>query len=470
MCIRGRHVALDLADDGDQDQYKQRDQRTAAGQRDNRGDGQRDRGADDRDEGREEDQQGQRHAQPQQRQADQQGVRCGDDDDAPGVPGESLPSSPTGDVDLGPHGAWSLPEEPGPHPVTAVDEEDRAEHREREPGEYLQGEAGLAQRLAYQGRLMPRDPQPGLVHRPAELRRAQVQRSPTQPLVDLVDPVAQLGTEGRGLAGVVFVAGVFAFIATSVAGQSATLSAQLSNGVNEIDQWLRRGPLHLSSSQLSGAVDQARLWISGHQAALIGQALGQASFALEVLTGFALAVFCSIFFIHSGDRMWAWFLRETPRTMRAKVDIAGRAAWETFAGYTRGIVIVAATNALLVCLALLGLRVPLALPLALLVFFATFIPIIGAPIALAVATVVALAGRGPLVALLVLVLIAVIGQIEGHVLQPLVMSRAVAIHPIVVALAVGCGTVLAGLVGAIIAVPLVSVAWSVNRKLRPIED
>ncbi len=200
-----QHVALDLSDDGDQDQYKQRDQRTAAGQRDDRGDGQRDRGADDRDEGREEDQQGQRqgqrHAQPQQRQADQQGVRCGDDDDAPGVPGESLPSRPTGDVDLGPHGAWSLPEEPGPHPVTAVDEEDRAEHREREPGEYLQGEAGLAQRLAYQGRLMPRDPQPGLVHRPAELRRAQVQRSPTQPLVDLVDPVAQLGTKGRGLAG-----------------------------------------------------------------------------------------------------------------------------------------------------------------------------------------------------------------------------------------------------------------------------
>jgi predicted PurR-regulated permease PerM len=292
---------------------------------------------------------------------------------------------------------------------------------------------------------------------------------PVADWLELVLPRA-LAVAVAVLAGVVFVAGVFAFIATSVAGQSATLSAQLSNGVNEIDQWLRRGPLHLSSSQLSGAVDQARLWISGHQAALIGQALGQASFALEVLTGFALAVFCSIFFIHSGDRMWAWFLRETPPTMRAKVDIAGRAAWETFAGYTRGIVIVAATNALLVCLALLGLRVPLALPLALLVFFATFIPIIGAPIALAVATVVALAGRGPLVALLVLVLIAVIGQIEGHVLQPLVMSRAVAIHPIVVALAVGCGTVLAGLVGAIIAVPLVSVAWAVNRKLRPIED
>ena len=126
----------------------------------------------------------------------------------------------------------------------------------------------------------------------------------------------------------------------------------------------------------------------------------------------------------------------------------------------------AATNAALVCVALLVLRVPLALPLSLLVFFATFLPIIGAPLALAVATVVALAGRGPLIAVFVLVLIVVIGQFESHVLQPLVMSRAVAIHPVVVVLSVACGTVLAGIIGAIVAVPLVSVAWAVRRALR----
>jgi putative heme transporter len=268
------------------------------------------------------------------------------------------------------------------------------------------------------------------------------------------------------LLGLALVAGVFTFIISSVAGQSSTLTAQFTDGTTEIERWLRDGPFHVSSAQLSNGIDQARAWLSDHQGMLVGQALGRASMALEVLTGLALAVFCSIFFIHGGDRMWTWFLGQVPSTVRDQLDRAGRAGWGTFAGYTRGIVIVAASNAVLVCLALLLLRVPLALPLALLVFFATFLPIVGAPLALAVATVVALAGRGPLIAGCVLVLIVVIGQFEGHVLQPLVMSRAVAIHPVVVVLSVACGTVVGGIVGAVIAVPLVSVAWSVRRTLR----
>lgn len=268
------------------------------------------------------------------------------------------------------------------------------------------------------------------------------------------------------LLGVALVAGVFTFIISSVAGQSATLTAQFSDGVTEIEHWLQNGPLHMSSAQLSSAADQARSWLSEHQGTLVGQAVGQAGVAVEVLTGMALAIFCAIFFIGGGDRMWTWFLGQVPHTVRVELDRAGRAGWGTFAGYTRGIVIVAASNATLVCAALLILRVPLALPLSLLVFFATFLPVIGAPLALAVATVVALAGRGPIIALCVLVLIVVIGQFEGHVLQPLVMSRAVAIHPVVVVVSVACGTVLAGIIGAVVAVPLVSVAWAVRQTLR----
>jgi predicted PurR-regulated permease PerM len=268
------------------------------------------------------------------------------------------------------------------------------------------------------------------------------------------------------LLGVALVAGVFTFIISSVAGQSAALTAQFSDGVTEIEHWLQNGPLHMSSAQLSSAADQARSWLSEHQGTLVGQAVGQAGVAVEVLTGMALAIFCAIFFIGGGDRMWTWFLGQVPHTVRVELDRAGRAGWGTFAGYTRGIVIVAASNATLVCVALLILRVPLALPLSLLVFFATFLPVIGAPLALAVATVVALAGRSPIIALCVLVLIVVIGQFEGHVLQPLVMSRAVAIHPVVVVVSVACGTVLAGIIGAVVAVPLVSVAWAVRQTLR----
>ena len=268
------------------------------------------------------------------------------------------------------------------------------------------------------------------------------------------------------LAGLALVGAVFTFIAGSVAGQSSALTAQFGNGVTEIERWLREGPFHVSSAQFSAGAEQARKWLSEHSGTLVGRALGQATAAFEVLTGLALAIFCSIFFISGGDRMWAWVVAQSPPTARDRLDRAGRVGWGTFAGYTRGIVIVAGTNATLVCVALLVLRVPLALPLSLLVFFATFIPIIGAPLALAVATVVALAGRGPLVALLVLVLVVVIGQIEGHILQPLVMSRAVSIHPVAVVISVACGTVLAGIVGAIVAVPLVSVTWAVTRTLR----
>jgi putative heme transporter len=120
----------------------------------------------------------------------------------------------------------------------------------------------------------------------------------------------------------------------------------------------------------------------------------------------------------------------------------------------------------LVCLALLILRVPLALPLALLTFFAAFIPLIGSPVALGVATLVALAARGPLIAVLVLGLVVLIGQIEGHVLHPMVMSRAVNLHPLAVALTVASGTVLAGVIGAVMAVPMVAVAWTVWTELR----
>ena len=263
----------------------------------------------------------------------------------------------------------------------------------------------------------------------------------------------------------VAIGGIFTFVADSVAGQSTKLSNQFVSGLNEIERLLAGAPFHIRAVDLTQSGQQIRSWLTANGGSLAGQALGGASVAAEVLTGLALAVFCSVFFLNSGPRIWDWLLTQTGGSSRSW-DGAARAGWATFAGYTRGIVIIAATNAALVCVALLILRVPLALPLAMLTFFATFIPLIGAPIALFVATLVALAARGPLIALLVLALIVLIGQIEGHLLQPLVMSRAVNIHPLAVALTVACGTVLAGVIGAVVAVPLVAVTWTVWTTLR----
>ena len=259
---------------------------------------------------------------------------------------------------------------------------------------------------------------------------------------------------------------LFAFIGASVAGQSGQLTTQLQDGVTQISHWLSRGPLKISATDLTNAVTQAKAWLANNRGALASQALSGAGVALELLTGFALAVFCSLFFLSSGSTMWSWTVDQFPRQRRIRIDGAVRAGWDAFAGYTRGILIVAASNAAIVAVALLVLRVPLALPLALLVFFATFIPLIGAPVAMAVATVVALAGRGPLIALIVLAMIVLVGQFEGNVLHPLVMSRAVNLHPVAVALSVAGGAVLGGIIGAIIAVPVVSTAWGVRKYLR----
>lgn len=280
----------------------------------------------------------------------------------------------------------------------------------------------------------------------------------------LVDVFARALPRGLAVAAalllsIVALGGVFTFVANSVAGQSAKLTAQFTHGLTEIEQSLAGAPI-LRAVDLTQLGQQLRDWVTQNGGSLAGQALGGAGIAIELLSGFVLAVFCSVFFLASGDRIWTWLLTQAGGGGR-RWDRPARAGWATFAGYTRGVVIIAATNAVLVCVALLILRVPLALPLALLTFFAAFIPLIGSPIALFVATLVALAARGPLIALLVLGLIVVIGQIEGHLLHPIVMSRAVNLHPLAVALAVASGTVLAGVIGAVVAVPLVAVTWTV---------
>lgn len=262
------------------------------------------------------------------------------------------------------------------------------------------------------------------------------------------------------------IGGIFTLVGTTVADESGNLSHEFSGGLGRIERWLEGSPFHVKASALSDLQGKISSFISSHRSTLISQALSGATRAVEILTVLALAVFCSIFFTHSGEQMWRWFTVQLPGESGSTWDRAGRAAWSTFSGYTRGVIIVAATNAVMVGIALYILKVPLALPLTLLEFFASFIPLIGSPIAMAVATVVALAGRGVVTAVIVLVLIVVFGQIEGHVLQPLVMGWAVRLHPVVVAVSVIAGSIAAGLMGAVVAVPVVSIAWSVVRELR----
>lgn len=267
---------------------------------------------------------------------------------------------------------------------------------------------------------------------------------------------------GTGL----LVLGVLVLVGEAVAGESTTLLREFRAGVDRIEEWLEKPPFRLNPEALSDVQSRVGAFLSSHRSTLLSRALSGAGHLVQVLTVLALAVFSSVFFLHGGDRQWSWFCAQLPEASRVRVAVAGRAAWRTFTGYTHGIVIVAATNAVLVGVALYFLGVPLAVPLALLEFFAAFVPLVGSPVALGVAAVVALAAKGPLVAGVVVALIVVIGQIEGHLLHPFVMSRAVRLHPLVVAVSVVTGAIAAGVVGAVVAVPLVSVTWSVRTALR----
>ncbi|MBD0692908.1 AI-2E family transporter, partial [Streptomyces sp. CBMA123] len=297
---------------------------------------------------------------------------------------------------------------------------------------------------------------------------ALVITSVLRPLVDLLARVLprSLAVLVAFMCAIALVGGVLALVGTNVADQWNQIGDELRGGLGRIDHWLTGAPFHLRSGTVTDLRTKIGAFVSAHRSALLTTALSGASRAVELVTGLALAVFCSVFFLHSGDRMWAWAQRQLPARARPAWSRAGQAAWQTFAGYTRGVLIVAAVNAVLVGIALAVLRVPLVLPLMVLEFVAALVPLVGSPIALAVAALVALAARGPVVALLVLALIVVIGQIEGHLLHPLVLSWSVRIHPVAVALSVIGGAVLAGVLGAVVAVPVVSVAWAVLTELR----
>lgn len=267
------------------------------------------------------------------------------------------------------------------------------------------------------------------------------------------------------------VAALIAYVVSSVTSQWDSLARQFSDGLDTIVDFLEHGPLpvHLTQQELVATVQslvkQGQEYVQSNAPSLAGEVLSNAGSIVDVFVVLALALFTAIFLLASGGRMWRWFLNELPARLRERVHRAAGAGWYTFAGYARGTVILALTDAVMAGVFLQVVGVPLAAPLAVLVFIGAFVPIIGAPAAMLVAMVVALASKGFIAMVVVGLGVAGIGQIEGHILQPLIMGRQVSLHPVVVGLAVAVGTFSAGLLGAVVAVPLVSVAWSVYSEL-----
>jgi putative heme transporter len=257
-------------------------------------------------------------------------------------------------------------------------------------------------------------------------------------------------------AGFAIVGGILAFVVMQFVYGLPDLTDQITRSIDSTRRWLIEGPLHLRGEQISNAGNAAIQALHNNQSKLTSGALATAATITELVTAAVLALFTLIFFLYSGRNIWQYVTKIFPVGVRHRVREAGNAGYGSLIGYVRATFLVALTDAAGVGTGLAIMGIPLALPLASIVFLGAFIPLIGALISGLLAVVVALLAKGIVYALFTLGLLIAVNQIEAHLLQPLVMGRAVSIHPLAVVLAISTGGVLGGIVGALLAVPTVA--------------
>jgi len=259
------------------------------------------------------------------------------------------------------------------------------------------------------------------------------------------------------IGGLALVAGTLTLFITQFVSSWPKLSVKAQDGIGQIQGWLKRGPLHLSDAQMTSIVTEFQKWLTDHRSSLTTGALSTATTAVDVLASTFLVLFTTFFFLRDGRRIWRFLVSLLPVAAREPLASAGEQSWQTLVAYVRATVLVAFIDAVGIGIGLVVLRVDLAFALAALVFLGAFIPIVGATLSGTVAILVALVTRGPVIALLVIAVVIGVQQLEGHVLQPAIMGKAVAIHPLAVIIAIATGVVLAGIIGALVAVPIVAV-------------
>ncbi|MYT68829.1 MULTISPECIES: AI-2E family transporter [unclassified Streptomyces] len=287
--------------------------------------------------------------------------------------------------------------------------------------------------------------------------------------------VARLRRHGvpRGLAtaltailGFVIMGLVGWFVVWQVQENIDTLSDQVQDGIDELRKWLLNSPFHVTEDQINDIAKQLRDAIGANTNAITTAGLEGVTVIVEAMTGILLAMFSTLFLLYDGKRIWEWTLKLVPAQARPGIAGAGPRAWRTLTAYVRGTVIVALIDAIFIGLGIFFLGVPMAVPLAVFIFLFAFIPLVGAVVSGALAVVVALVTQGVFTAVMVLVVVLAVQQIEGHILQPFILGRAVRVHPLAVVLAVATGSMVSGIGGAVVAVPLVAVTNTVVGYLR----
>jgi len=241
-----------------------------------------------------------------------------------------------------------------------------------------------------------------------------------------------------------------------------TLVKDLSATSEKVRHWLSTGPLHLKNQDLADLQQKAIAQLNQHRGAIVTTVVSGASVAVEFAAGVVLTAFITFFFLYDGERIWRFVTSPFRSRTAERVDRAALAAWTTLSGYIRGSVIIATFHGLVMGITLSALGVPLVAPLTLLVFITSFVPLVGVLVGGGLAVFVTMGTEGVTPGLILLGVLIVEHQLEGHFLQPIIMGRSVSLHPLAIALALTVGSILEGVVGAIVAVPLAATlhaAW-----------
>ncbi|MFY9666550.1 MAG: AI-2E family transporter [Trebonia sp.] len=268
------------------------------------------------------------------------------------------------------------------------------------------------------------------------------------------------------LLAIVLLGGAGWLVTTRVQADYPSLVTQFKHTTTQVQAWLAGPPFHLHTGSLQQLSNDVVKYLSQHKSAVEGTVVTGSRIVVELLAGVVLCFFVSFFLIKDGTRIWQWLTSRFQPERRRRANLAGAAAWQAVVYYVRGTVAVAAIHAVVIGVTLTIIGAPLVAPLALFMFLAAFVPLLGVLVAGAVALLVVLATKGWIAAIIVLIVMVVMNQLEGHLLQPQVVGKMVRLHPLAVILVLAVGAVVAGIAGAVVAVPITAAITRAARALR----
>ena len=268
------------------------------------------------------------------------------------------------------------------------------------------------------------------------------------------------------LAALAVLAGVATLAVTQTSANYPTLVTDVGDTTNDLQRWLAGPPFHLGRAGLAHVSHRLVTFLKEHQSAVAGTVLSGGKIFLELVAGLFLMVFVTFFLLKDGPRIWAWLTSFLTPGPRARAQGAGAAAWDALTYYVRGTIAVAAIHAVVIGTTLWVMGVPLLVPLVILVFLAAFVPLVGILVAGTLAVAVTLATKGWVAAVVLIAIFILENQLESHLLQPLVVGRMVRLHPLAIILVLAVGGIVAGIPGAVVAVPVAAAITRAVPELR----